>query len=319
MTTSGVYSYFVNRDQIIRLALVNINRLDENETPTAQTVSDCASMLNMLVKQWQGKTDFGSGLKTFTRRRGHLFLRGFTGQYTVGPTATGWCNDGYISTALTANASAGQPVVAVSSVAGIALGDHIGVQVNAGQDLFWSTVSNIAGLNITLAANLPYSAATNAMVYDYTTTAQQPLKIETASIRDQYNTDYPMKIMVVGEYDTIPSKTDPTNQGDPSAIYYENQLGYANLFTDVGGASDVTKHICLTYMEEIQVFANPADTPEYPAEWYLPLALGLAKLIAPMFESPWSQIQEDNYKTAIAIAQHKEPENVVSFFQCGID
>ena len=51
MTTSGIYSFSVNRDQIIRIAMMNIGKLDEIETPSAQDITDCNLVLNMLVKQ----------------------------------------------------------------------------------------------------------------------------------------------------------------------------------------------------------------------------------------------------------------------------
>lgn len=72
MTTSGVYSFSVTRDQIVRLAMLNIGQLQDIEVPTAQELTDCSMFLNMMVKQWMGKADFAPGLKTWTRRHGHL-------------------------------------------------------------------------------------------------------------------------------------------------------------------------------------------------------------------------------------------------------
>ena len=57
VTTSGVNTYSVNRDKIIRLAMLTLGKLEENETPTAQEMTDCADFLNMMCKQWQGKAD----------------------------------------------------------------------------------------------------------------------------------------------------------------------------------------------------------------------------------------------------------------------
>jgi hypothetical protein len=122
--------------------------------------------------------------------------------------------------------------------------------------------------------------------------------------------------MVQSEYDNLPTKNNPTNISDPSAIYYEFQLTNGVLYTDIAGAADVTKHLVITYLEAEQDFVNATDVPEYPQEWFLALVLGLAKQICPIFNGVWTTLLQDNYATALAIAQKKEPENVVSYFQC---
>ena len=315
MTTSGSYTFSVNRDQIIRDALMNIRKLDEIETPTAQQTTDCALKLNMLVKQWQAMGDFAAGLKTWTRRRGHLFLSNTTGQYTLGPAGTGWTTS-YQQTTLSASAAAGQPVVLLTSATGVAANQKIGIQ--CGDDLFWSTVLTVVGLTVTLSTNLSVAASANAPVYFYTTTAQQPVVIEAAVLRDDDNTDQPVDIIQnVKDYDYLPSKVDTTNKGDPTSIYYEFQLGNSNLYTDVAASEDVTKHLVLTYLESIQDFVNPQDTPEYPQEWYLALSWGLAKQIAPSYGANWTPLMESNYQMALAIAQRKDPQVETMYFQSG--
>lgn len=315
MATSGVYTYSVSRDKIIRLALLTIRKLDELETPTPQETTDCADFLNMLCKQWQGQADFAPGLKTWHRRRASLFLSSTTNKYTVGPGGTGW-TESYTGTTLTAAAASGQAVIAVKSATGISVNDNIGVQLDSGA-LQWTTVSSIASLNITLAANLSGKASANNNVFDYTTTAQQPVVVEAAILRDINNLDTPLTIIRdTATYDALPSKNDTTNKGDPTAIYPEFLLTNSNFYTDIGAANDVTKHIVITYLEAAQDFVNATDTPEYPQEWYLALALGLAKLIAPMYGATWSQANEANYTTALAIAQRKEPEVSMLYFQC---
>ena len=217
MSTSGTYTFSVTRDDIIRQALLFLNKIDETESPTAIETVDMARLLNMLVKQWQGKTDFAPGLKTWTRRHGHLFLSNTTGQYTIGPAATGWTNS-YANTTLTAAVALGGnvlPVVATTNIGNggvqtaINVGDFIGVQLTSGA-LYWSTVKTIAGLNVTINGTLPSATTSGAVVFDYTTVAQQPVYLETAFLRDITNEDTPLRKMTVEEYDILPSKTDPT-------------------------------------------------------------------------------------------------------------
>lgn len=317
MTTSGVYSLSVNRDQIVRQAMLNIGKIDPGESPTAQETTDCVFLLNLLVKQWQGNADGAPGLKTWTRRHGHLFLSSTTGQYTVGPSGTGWTNS-YVTTTTTSSAAAGQAVVLVTSSTGMTAGDNFGLQLDSGA-LFWSTIFTKVGLTITLTTNLPSVSSTGSVVFDYTTTAQQPVVIETVFLRDINNADTPVRMLTVQDYDNLPSKVDTTAPADPTSIYYEFLLTNSNLYTDCAAAQDVTKHLCLTYMEAVQGFVNATDNPEYPQEYFLPLTWGLAKQIAPMFNAPWTQNMQSNYEISLGIAQRKEPERTTMYFQPGED
>src|SRR6267378_5404388 len=319
MTTSGTYTFSVNRDQILRLAMMNIGKLDEIETPTAQETTDCSLYLNLLVKQWQGKADFAPGLKTWTRRHGHLFLSGITGQYTLGPAGIGWTTS-YTHTTLTAAAAGGQANAVVTSVAGLTVGDNFGVTLDSGT-IFWGIIQSIntGTKTVTLTSNFPSQAGVAQDVFDYTTTATQPVVIETVFLRDIFNSDTPIRIMTLEEYDFLPSKTNPQFISDPTAIYYEFQLTNGVLYTDCAAANDVSKHLGITYMEAIQDFNNPNDTPEYPQEWFLALVWGLAEMIAPMFNAPWTQNMAKNAATSLAIAQKKEPARSVMYFQPGED
>lgn len=316
MTTSGTFSFSVSRDDIIREALLNIRKLDELEIPTPQETIDCARKLNMMCKQWQGTADFAPGLKTWTRRHGHLFLSNTTGQYTIGPGAIGWTNS-YFGKTLTATAASGQPVIQIAPSADLLAGQHIGVVLDSG-NIFWSFILSVIGSSVTMTTNLPSTASSNSVVYAYTTTAQQPIVIETAFLRDINNDDIPLNIIrTIGDYDLLPSKVDTSFISDPTAIYYEFQLTNSTLFTDVAASEDVTKHICMSYLESIQDFNNPLDTPEYPQEWFLALSWGLAKQICPMYGATWTPLMQDNFTSALLIAQRKDPEIVTMFFQAG--
>jgi hypothetical protein len=318
MATSGTYSFTCNRNEIIRQAMLNIGKLDADDPIPATEMSDCAFTLNMLVKQWQGKSDFAAGLKVWTRRRGHLFLSSTQYQYVLGPSGTGWTLD-FVSPTTTAAALAAATSVTLSSVTGVAAAYYIGIELASG-DMFWTTVTTVVGLVANLTAALPSAVNSGAQVFVYQTIATQPIVIEAAVLRDTNNEDTPLKFLrTTQDYDNLPSKTDPTNISDPSAIYYEFQLGSSYLYTDVAGAQDVTKHIVLTYMEAIQDFNNPTDEPEYPQEMFLTLCWGLAKEIAPMFHATWTQLMQNNYENAMAIGKKKDAEVNTMFYQPGVD
>ena len=317
MTTSGTYSFFVTRDDIVREALVNAQAIDGVDPIDPILMSDMVRKLNLLCKQWMGKADFAPGLKVWTRKRGHLFLRAFTGQYSVGPTSVGWAAS-YVQTAAAAASPAGATGLVLNSTTGINVGDHIAVELDTG-DLFWSTVTLIASPVAYLSSALPSSSALNQVVFAYTSTPQQPLLIETALLRDNQQSDTPLNIMQSRDYDFLPNKVSPNNYGDPTAIYYENQLGTSNLYTDVSGSADVSKHVVLTYMEPVQDFVNGTDVPYYPQEWYRPLCWGLTKEACPMLNATWTPAMAENYRDSLSIAQKKDPEVETRYYQPGID
>ncbi len=317
MATSGTYSFYVTRDDIVREALLNINKIDGIDPIEAVIMNDCVRKLNLLVKQWMGKTDFAPGLKVWTRKRGHLFLHAFTGQYSVGPTAVGWA-DSYVQTYHTTALAAAATSVPVTSSTGISIGDKIGIELDTG-DLYWDIVSAVGSNVVTLTTGMPSTSAQNNVVFTYTSTPQQPLNIEAAILRDLQLNDTPLNIMQARDYDFLPNKVSPSNYGDPTAVYYENQLGNSYLYTDIAGSNDVSKHIVLTYMQPVQDFVNGTDVPYYPQEWYRPLCWGLAKECAPMFNSTWGNTHEANYKESLAIAKEKDPEIETRYFAPGQD
>jgi len=307
MASSGTYSYTITQQQIIRMAMLCIGKLDEVETPSPSEYNDSVMFLNLLVKQWQGKADFAPGLKTFTRRHGHLFLNSTTGRYVLGPAAIGWTQN-YVSTQLAAAVSVGATSATVNSSAGMTIGDNFGFQNGLG-NLYWTTVSGIVGNVITIpAVTAGNAAAANAYVFDYTTTATQPVIVESAFLRDIYNTDTPLNILQQAEYDFLPSKTNPQFIADPTAVYHEFLLTNSYLYTDCAAANDTSKHICLTYLEAVQDIINPNDTTVYPQEWFLALVWGLAEQLAPMFNVGWTAKMENLANKSLAIAQKKEPE-----------
>jgi len=315
MATSGTYSFGVTKYDIVRQAMLNIGKLDPAEQPTANEMQDCTFMLNMMCKQWMGKTDFAPGLKVWTRKRGHLLLSNTTGVYIIGPTAQGWTND-LTTTATTAAALAAATAVVVDSVVGITTANTVAVYLDSGA-LHYSGVSSVVGSTVNLTAALPSSAASGNTVFAYSVAAQNPKDIETAVLRDVNNTDSPLGIMTVQDYDYLPNKADPLYAGDASGIYFERGLSTSRIYTDVGSAIDTRSHIVITYQEPIQDMTVNADAPYYPQEWYLALCWGLTEQIAPMFKANWTPKMESLKNTALTIARQGDAEQSTLYFQPG--
>lgn len=328
--TSGTYTFSVTQAQIIKQAMLDIVALQEGEVPTAQEFTDCSFKLNMLVKQWMGRTDFAPGLKVWTRRRATLFLGNAQYAYKLGQLGDHWVES---TTGLTypqqfgsttvgnAGAAANATVIPVLSITAMNINDYIGILL--GSDIFWARIS---GLNpvpnpptVTINTPLPQAAVKSSYVWWYTTKGVRPLEIITCVLRDIYLNDTPIDFLTVERYESLPTKVAPTNIADPTAILYEsqfkNQQPNGRLYLDVGGAQDVTKTLHCVYLAPTQDLVNPGDAPDYPQQWFRPLVNQLAKDIGPMFDCTWSQDQEQTLQQSLAIAQQADPANTDVYFE----
>lgn len=329
MALSGTWSFTVVRDDVIREAMLNVGAIGESEIPTAQEVTDCARKLNMIAKQWMSSQDFAPGLKMWERQRGDLFLVSTRGQYQLGPTGDHWAGgvtnglpgQNYGQTQLTANGNPGATVLSVQATTQMNNGDQIGILV--GSDIFWTTISSFTTNTVTIpATGLPALATSSNYVWNYTVQAQRPLAIITCILRDINNNDTPMNTMTLQDYEILPTKAMTSFQADPTAYYYESQFvtgtsnqGPGQIYLDIGGAQDVTKHLHMVYMRPVMDFNNPGDNPEYPQQWYRALCWGLAREICGMFDAIWTQDMDQNYRESVAMAREADSETTSMYFQ----
>ena len=317
MATSGVYSFSVVRDDIVREAMLNIGKLGEADNPSAQEMVDCARKLNMLCKQWMARRDFAPGLKVWTRRQADLFLDYTKGSYSLGPSGDNWTTQSWTQQQTAASLALATTINVPN--ANINVGDYVGIQLDAG-NLFWTTVATLVGsTQITITTGIPSSAANGNWVYNYTTKAQRPLHIEAISLRDSSFSDIPIKIYTLQDYALTSSKAQIGFVSDPTAAYYQADLINGTLFVDVPGCQDVTKRLRIYYFEPIQDFVNATDNPEYPQEWYAALSWGLTKLIAPMFNVPFTKDMEENLNGSVTMAREAYSETTTLYFQPGND
>lgn len=332
MALSGTFSFTVVRDDIIREAMLNIGAIGESEVPTAQEVTDCARKLNMMVKQWMGTLDFAPGLKMWSRQRGDLFLSSTKFQYALGPSGSAWAGgvtalpgQNYGTDQSIANAIAGATTinVGVGSTGNYTAADNVVLQLTSG-DIYITTISSVnagAGTFVIPGPGLPSPMASGNYIWNYTTQQQRPLQILTCVLRDSQNTDIPMNVMTLQDYESLPTKTQPGYISDPTAIYYESQFanvlavnGPGQLYIDCAGAQDVTKRLHIVFLRPIMDFVNPGDNPEYPQQWYRPLCWGLSREIAGMFDADWTKDMDLNYREAMAMAREGDPETTSMYF-----
>ena len=310
--------------------MLNVGAIGEAEVPTAQEYNDCVRKLNMMVKQWMGKQDFAPGLKMWTRQRGDLFLSSTKFQYALGPQGDNWAGGitaipgaNYGTDQLSANAIAGATtlVFGVGSTSNYTAGDFIVIVLNSG-DIFSTTIVSVnAGAgSIVITTGLPSAASANNFVWNFTTKAQRPLNILTNVLRDVFNNDTPQNPLTLEDYENLATKTMPTFLSDPTAYYYESQIGTSTigsgqLYIDCGGAQDVTKHLHIVYLRPVMDLVNPGDNPEYPQQWYRALCWGGSREICGMFDAVWTEDMQQNYLEAVAMAREGDSDTTTFYFQ----
>lgn len=324
MATSGTYTFGVSRDDIIRQAMLAIGKLSQTESPSAQETTDLTLALNMIFSQLQAGRDYAVSPKMWTRQRADLFLSSTAGVYSLGPSGDDWAagvtalpGQNFGRTRLTTAAIAGATTIAVDDIANFTVGDYVVVELDSG-DTYSTTCATKGASSITIpASGLPGAAGAGKYVVNYTTKGQRPNAILTAVLRDVDGSDVPLDGMTLQTYEALPVKSSTTYISDPLSFYYEQQLGNGTLYLDVGGCADVTKHIHFVYVRPIQDVGETTDEPEYPAEWFMALVWSLAKYAAPMYSMPWSGDMQDNYISAMRMAQESTPETSEMYFEPG--
>lgn len=309
MATSGSYDFSVTASTVITEALEQIGILSNGGTVDSNDETSLLRTLNMMVKQWSGNFDFAPGLKAFSRKTGFVFLQKNTGSYSLG---TGNASLSYVSTTMRIAGVTNDTTLEITSSTGMTAADYIGIELDSGS-IQWTTIGSVTdGDTIVISAGLTSAAAVGNRIFTYTAKLPRPLYIESVQVRDTSSVDTPIYEMTRGYYDSIGSKgTDAF----PSYYLYENTLTNGTLYLDAE-PSDVTNVLRIVFYVPAEDYDAVANDIAYPQEWYLPLALGLAKLAAGKFNSAlWTDLHESNLTSALAIARSSYAENTDVYFQ----
>lgn len=314
MATSGSYEYSVTAANVIQETLEQIGVLADGETVSANDQSICLRSLNMLVKQWSGNFDFAPGLKAFSRKIGYVFLQKNQGIYTLGPSGN-HATLSYVQTTLSTDEIASSTSLGLTAFAGMSANDNIGIVLNDGT-IHWTTISGTPGATTTIATGLASAASAGNVVFTYTTKLIRPLYMENVSIRDIDGNDTPMDLMTPDYYERIGVKgTD----GTPTRYRYDDTLTNGTFYIDVE-PDDVTNVIRLAFIAPAEDYDVSTNDIAYPQQWYLALALGLGKIVAPKFNSAlWTPLHESNLQSALSIARTSYAETTEIYFQPGLE
>ena len=319
MPTSGSWNYSVTASDIITAALEDLGVLQSGGTVDSSDMTVALRTLNLLVKQWQGRSDKFPGLKVWTRQRVVMFLVPAQSRFLIGPASTDdRASANSLATVLGAAKAADATSVSLASTAGMSAADIIGFLTDAGT-LGWSTIGTVVNsTSVAIGTNTISAAASGKVVYSYTSKAQRFVDIEAASLRDNSTAgnpiDSPLDVYTeVADYESLPQKQAV---GDPTAILVEPQRLNTAVTLD-SASSNLYRTLRLTVIYPAEDYDTSADDIAYPQEYYAALEWELARRLAPKFEVEWTAAMKENWQIAVQEGINLNPDNTSVHFQPG--
>ena len=146
-----------------------------------------------------------------------------------------------------------------------------------------------SGTTVTLTDALDNDSTSGSVVYTYTTTASRPMTVLEGFIHIQASdTDIPLGKVARTRYNRLSVKS---SQGLTTQFYYDPQVATPDLYVWPTG-QDERNYLVLFTQRTLDDFDSATDSPDYPQEWFLPLAINLAVLLAPKFGLPAQEYRE---------------------------
>lgn len=272
MTSSGEYSFSMDRNEIIYRALALVGVASQFRNPSAEEYAVGAIWLNILIKAWQKK-----GLRPTQQTQIVVFLDTVKNQYTLGPNGD-HASYTYNQTETTADASSGATAIVVDSATGFAAGYAVGIEISP-TEMQWTTVSSVVGTTINLTDALDSDVITGNVVFVYPAKVQKPLRFNNCQRALPDGTEAIVGIENRSDYFNISNKTI---QGYVTQLHYSPKVNDGELYVFPISAQ-VTQVLKATVEYPLEVFTASTQTPPFPAEWYSPMIYGLATLMAPEF------------------------------------
>lgn len=267
MAASGVYTLALTVNEAAKSTFELLQAVGDGESLTGDHSSDFMRAGNLILKSYQA-----DGLHLWATIEGSLFMEVGQGAYDFRLSSTKKSNVWYETTS-TAATLAGVYVVPVTSAANIQVGDTFGVIQND-NNLFWSTVSIVAALNITLNDPVPLPSLSGAVVRNYRDTFIPISRVLKGGIRrkEASTNEIPIVDASREEYYNLPNKSQ---KGTPIQVYYDRQdvagekYGVMNVWSPPSSSKPV---INFTYERKIQIMTDADETidiPDYAQEAFI--------------------------------------------------
>lgn len=289
MASSNSYNFVLTRDNIIDLAHQHIGVVGEGLSATANQVTEAAKLLNMIIK-----VRAADGMPLWALKRGTILPTTSTSSVNTNSHIV----TAYDTTTLSAAEAALQTVISVTSSTGFTAADQVGIELDSGE-IHWTTIVSVdSSVQITITTAIPTAAASGSRVYAYTASTdriQRPLRILQANVLEvSGGSTWEIEVIPREDYYALGSRT---SEGVPSQIYYDATLGtavadpatsttwYGTVFI-YPRFQDGNNVIEFTYHRPFADLDSASENPDMPQEFYLPLMLELAAMLAPKFQLP---------------------------------
>lgn len=284
MATSGSVNFTLTRNDIINTAFQLLGVYGLGRTVSAEDIALANTMLNMMVKAWQGQ-----GIHLWTNEEAYLFVSDNTASYTLSNdsnAAKACSRSSAVITTLSSAAVASATSLTVGTTTGMIVGDNIGVVLDS-DVVHWTTVATIpTSTTLTISSGLATAAASGSNVYTFTSRINKPLKItsmrrvvgvDSGSTTTRYET--PMIELSHEEYFDLPMKS---LNGTPNQYYYNPDLLNGTLYL-WPRPDDPSNYFELTYRRMLEDFDSSSDNADFPSEWLETLTYQLALRLASAF------------------------------------
>lgn len=278
MARSGSYNFSMNRDEIIRDALLDINVINENQAIPGRVYEHAVRKLQSMIKAWQAE-----GLQLWNRRQATLFPAYQDEQYSISAASgSDHCANSYVNTTLSADEASGQTVLSLVSTSDMTAADNIGIELDSGTRQWTTIVSVDSSTQITITTALTGAAASGNTIITYTNKiSDRPLRILDARTVDLDNNKTSVQMEMIGydQYFNIPVKT---TDGRPINYYYDKLLdaGVMYLFPRPNNVAELVE---FTYHEAMEDVDSATDNFDVPTEWTEALTLGLSARLCPKY------------------------------------
>jgi len=287
LTTSGNYPQTTAASGLVTSALRKCSVIADEETPTSAQANNGLASLNAMVKGWQADQ-----IHVWAEEEAILFLNPSQPQYQMGVGATDYSClfNSLVQLSTTVTAASGASSITVASIAGLAAGYFIGVQLDAGIN-FWTTISAApSGNTVPLASPLPSQATSGALAFSYGTQLMRPLRVlEGRRYLYSSRIETPLVPMAKFDYDYLPNKY---NVGTITQFYFDPQTGngaYTNQIAQMNvwpSPVDNTTAMRFVAQRPLQSFQTLANIPDFPDEWEAAMIWNLALEIGPEYDVP---------------------------------
>ena len=144
-------------------------------------------------------------------------------------------------------------------------------------------------------------------------TTARPLRLISCRREDSDGVEVEIEVTTRQEYKSLPQKS---TQAPPNMVYYDPQLTNGVLYVWPTGDTS-NKILNLTFQRPIEDFDAGANTPDLPAEWYLPLVYNLGMLLGPQFGVTVSQDIVAQARTYLEELEGWDTEEGSLFFEPG--